>query len=275
MQPRRSPKARLDSPAAVCCGRMTTEFVTDAVTYEVRGRVAWITLDDGGPNVLNTEIFNAFFTSLDAAEHDADVGSVVIAGRPGFFSAGMDLKWMPQLSLEQLGTIGPDMARLAHRIYIFPKPVIAAVEGHAIAGGAVILLACDRSVGTTGEYKVGLNEVGIGIPFGGFAMKLARTHLVPAAFGGGLLHGEVFAPQRAYELGYLDEVVEPSMLAGRVTRIAERLAELSPFAYIATKHAMRGELAEQILAQAESGELVPLFQAFAELSQSAGESQNA
>jgi enoyl-CoA hydratase len=238
---------------------------TEALTYEVRGAVAWITLDDGGPNALNTEIFDAFFASLDAAEQDADVGSVVIAGRPGFFSAGMDLKWMQRISREELGTIGPNLARLAHRIYIFPKPVIAAVEGHAIAGGAVILLACDRSVGAHGEYKIGLNEVGIGIPFGGFAMKLAQTHLVPAAFGGGLLHGEVFMPQRAYELGYLDELVEPALLQSRVTEIAERAAGLSSFAYIGTKHAMRGELAEEIREQAESGMLVPLFQAFADL----------
>ena len=105
----------------------------------------------------------------------------MIAGRPGFFCAGMDLKWMKTISRDELGTIGPDMARLAHRIYIFHKPVIAAVEGHAIAGGAVILLACDRSVGAAGEYKIGLNEVGIGIPFGGFAMKLAQD--APGARG--------------------------------------------------------------------------------------------
>ena len=241
---------------------------TEAVTYEVRGAVAWITLDDGGPNALNSEIFSAFFASLDAAESDAEVGSVVIAGRPGFFSAGMDLKWMQRIDREQLGTIGPDLARLAHRIYIFPKPVIAAIEGHAIAGGAVIALACDRCVGAHGEYKVGLNEVAIGIPFGGFAMKLAETRLVPAAFSGGLLHGEVFMPQRAYELGYLDDLVDPSMLQARVTEIAERAAGLSSFAYAGTKHAMRGELAAEILEQAESGVLVPLFQAFADLRES-------
>jgi len=240
------------------------------LTYEVRGSVAWITLDDGGPNALSNDVFDAYFASLDAAENDADVGSVVLAGRPGFFSAGMDLKWMQQIDRDELGKIGPNMARLAHRIFIFPKPVIAAVEGHAIAGGAVILLACDRSVGAAGEYKLGLNEVAIGIPFGGFATKLARSHLVPAAFGGGLLHGEVFTPARAYELGYLDEVVDPSMLESRVTEIAERAAGLSPFAYVATKQAMRGELAAEILEQAESGELVPLFQLFAEFSKSAG-----
>ncbi|MBI5309626.1 MAG: crotonase/enoyl-CoA hydratase family protein [Actinobacteria bacterium] len=236
-----------------------------ALAYEVRDRVAWLTLDDGGPNALNTEIFNAFFAALDAAEADEDVGSVVIAGREGFFSAGMDLKWMQTIDRDALGTIGPDMARLAHRIFIFPKPVIAAVEGHAIAGGAVILLACDRSVGATGSYKIGLNEVAIGIPFGGFAMDLARAHLVPSAFGAGLLHGSVYEPARAYEVGYLDELVEPGAVRERAGQIAAEAARLNSFAYTMTKQAMRGDLAATISEQAESGMLVPLFQAFADL----------
>lgn len=235
------------------------------VSYEVRDRVGWIEFDDGGPNALTTDVFNAFFAALDTAESDGDVGAVVITGREGFFSAGMNLKWMQTLDREQLGTIGPDMARLAHRIFIFPKPVIAAVEGHAIAGGAIILLACDRSVGARGDYKIGLNEVAIGIPFGGFAVELARSHLVPSAFGAGLLHGSVYNPERAYEVGYLDELVEPGAVRTRVAEVAATASQLNPLAYTLTKQNLRGPLAERIKQQAESGELVPLFQAFAEL----------
>ena len=238
--------------------------MSSSVTYEVDEGVARITLDDGGPNTLKTDVFNAFFAHLDAAESDAAVGAVVIAGREGFFSAGMDLKWMQTISREQLGTIGPDLARLTHRIFIFPKPVIAEVNGHAIAGGAVLLLACDRSVGAHGAYKTGLNEVAIGIPLGGFGMELATSRLAPGAMSGGMLYGEVFEPQRAHELGYLDELVEPERLRERVTEIATAAAALSSFAYVATKHAMRGKLAEEIREQAESGVLVPLFQAFAD-----------
>lgn len=241
-----------------------------AVNYEVRDRVGWLTLDDGGVNALRTDVFDAFFAALNSAEADESVGAVVIAGREGFFSAGMDLKWMQTIDRDTLGTIGPDMARLAHRIFIFPKPVIAAVQGHAIAGGAVILLACDRSVGATGNYKIGLNEVALGIPFGGFAMDLARAHLVPSAFGAGLLHGSVYQPQRAYEVGYLDELAEPDAVLERVAEIAAEAANLSSFAYTMTKQAMRGELAATIQEQAQSGALVPLFQAFADLRADAG-----
>lgn len=239
-----------------------------SLTYSVAEGVATIAFDDGGANTLNTEVFNGFFEHLDAAESDDSVGAVVIRGRDGFFSAGMDLKWMKEIDRDELGTIGPNMASLAHRIFIFPKPVIAAVSGHAIAGGAIILLACDRSVALEGSYKTGLNEVALGIPFGGFAMKLAEAHLVPAAFSGGLLHGETYRPERAYEVGYLDELVPAADFDTRVAEVAGRAAELSSFAYTLTKQAMRADLAAEIDAQVQSGELVPLFQAFADLTKS-------
>lgn len=235
----------------------------EVLHYSVDRRVATIQHDDGGANTLRTDVFNRYFELLDAAEADDAVGAVVIRGREGFFSAGMDLKWMEQIDHDALGTIGPDMARLAKRIFVFPKPVIAAVGGHAIAGGAIILLACDRSVAVEGEYKIGLNEVELGIPFGGFAMKLAQTHLVPSAFGSGLLHGETMQPTRAQQVGYVDEVVAAGEFEARVAAVAQHAAGLPAFAYQLTKQAMRAELAAEIDEQVQSGVLVPLFQAFA------------
>lgn len=238
---------------------------TDVLQYVADGRIATIVHDDDGANTLRTDVFEAYFEFLDRAEADDEIGAVVLRGRDNFFSAGMDLKWMQQIDRDELGTIGPNMARLAHRLFIFPKPVIAAVTGHAIAGGAIILLACDRSVGVEGEYKIGLNEVALGIPFGGFAMKLAQSHLVPSAFGSGLLHGETFRPARAMEVGYLDEIAPAAEFDARVAAVAGRAAGLSPFAYQLTKQAMRAELAAEIDEQVQSGALVPLFQAFADL----------
>jgi enoyl-CoA hydratase len=229
------------------------------------GGVATIVHDDDAANTLRTDVFERYFELLERAESDETIGAVVLRGRDNFFSAGMDLKWMRTLSRDELGTIGPDLARLVHRLFIFPKPVIAAVTGHAIAGGAIILLACDRSIGVEGEYKIGLNEVELGIPFGGFAMKLAQTHLVPSAFGSGLLYGETLRPARAREVGYLDELVPAAQFDARVDAVARRAAELPSFAYQMTKQAMRAEFAAEIDEQAQSGALVPLFQAFADL----------
>lgn len=240
-------------------------MASEVLQYVADGPVATIVHDDDGANTLRTDVFEAYFEYLDRAEADEQIGAVVLRGRDNFFSAGMDLKWMQSIGRDELGTIGPNMARLAHRLFIFPKPVIAAVTGHAIAGGAIIMLACDRSIGVEGEYKIGLNEVDLGIPFGGFGLKLAQAHLVPGAFGSGLLHGETFRPARALEVGYLDEIAPAAEFEGRVRTIAERAAGLSPLAYQLTKQAMRSELAAEIDEQVQSGALVPLFQAFADL----------
>lgn len=239
-------------------------MASEVLQYVVDGAVATIVHDDDRANTLRTDVFESYFEFLDRAEADSSIGAVVLRGRDNFFSAGMDLDWMKTIDRDALGTIGPDMARLAHRLFIFPKPVIAAVTGHAIAGGAVIVLACDRSIGVEGEYKIGLNEVDIGIPFGGFAMKLAQAHLVPSAFGAGLLHGETYRPARALEIGYLDEIAPAAEFEARVRSVAQRAAGLSPFAYQLTKQAMRAELAAEIDEQVQSGALVPLFQVFAE-----------
>lgn len=243
---------------------------SDVLTYEVRDRVAWIKWDDGRANTFTNAVFERFLELFDQAEHDEGVGAVVIAGREGFFSAGIDLKWLQACTHDDRGEIGPNMARLAHRVFIFPKPVIAAVAGHCIAGGAILLLACDRAVGADGAYKVGVNEVSLGIPFGGFALELARAHLTPAGMNQGPLHGEVFDPRRAHEVGYLDELVPAAELEARVTEIATTAAGFSHFAYFTTKQIMRGEVAEKIHTQAESGELVPLFQVLADLQQQSG-----
>lgn len=249
----------------------TLAYVTSEVlSYDVRDRVAWIRWDDGRANTFTNAVFERFLELLDRAAEDDDVGAVVLAGREGFFSAGIDLKWLQQCSHEDRGEIGPNLARLAHRVFIFPRPVIAAIEGHCIAGGAILSLACDRTVGVEGDYKVGVNEVALGIPFGGFALELARAHLTPSGMNQGPLYGETFSPARAAEVGYLDELVPAGQLEERVMEIAGKAAEFSDFAYFTTKQIMRGELAERIKAQAESGELVPLFQALADMQKQAG-----
>lgn len=239
------------------------------LSYAVQDGVARIDWDDGRANTFTNDVFSGFLELFDRAEADESVGSVVISGRDGFFSAGIDLKWLQTASHDELGEVGPNLARLAHRVFIFPKPVIAAVAGHCIAGGAILLLACDRSVAVDGDYRVGVNEVALGIPFGGFALELARAHLTPSGMNTGPLYGETFGPRRAHEIGYLDELVPAADFDARVRELAETAGGFSHMAYFTTKQIMRGELAAKIQQQAESGELVPLFQVLADLQKQA------
>lgn len=239
------------------------------ITYEVRDRVAWIRWDDGRANTFTNAVFERFLELFDRAADDEGVGAVVVAGREGFFSAGIDLEWLQECSHDDRGEIGPNLAKLTHRVFLFPKPVIAAITGHAVAGGAILLLACDRKIGAEGRFKIGVNEVALGIPFGGFALEIARAHLTPAGMNQGPLYGETFSPERALEVGYLDELVAPEQLEERVQEIAAKAAGFSHFAYFTTKQIMRGDVAAKIEEQVESGELAPLFQVLADLQKQA------
>lgn len=233
----------------------------ESVRYERRGDLGSIQFDDGKANVLNEKSFAEWFAALDDAVAD-DAGALVVAGNDGFFSAGLDLKEMATLSLPRLDQAAKNMGLLALRLFTFPRPVVAAVTGHAIAGGGVILLACDLGVGTDRDVKVGLSEVAVGAPAGGFALDLAMAHLTPRGQNA-LLHGKLWNPFDAREVGYLEEVVAHDQVVPRATEVAQELSGLDRRAYSLTKMALRGESAQRIEAQLDQ-DLTFVFEHFAD-----------
>ncbi|MCA9539297.1 MAG: crotonase/enoyl-CoA hydratase family protein [Myxococcales bacterium] len=210
--------------------------MSEIVRYALEGKVAHITLDDGKVNALGHDLITAFNAALDRAE--AEARAVVIWGRPGRFSAGFDLKVMMSGPgpLKALLTAGGD---LFMRIYGFPRPVVIACTGHAIAGGALLVLSGDVRIGVAGEFKVGLNEVAIELPTPLLAVELARDRLDPRRLTEALLFGQVFPPEEAARVGYLDRVVPADQFAATVNAIAADLARLSPSAFAASKRRLR------------------------------------
>src|SRR5204863_9086655 len=124
-----------------------------------RGAVGVITLDDGKANAIQAQFLEGLRDALDRAEGDPEVGAVVIGGRAGMFSAGLDLKVLPALPRAEMRTTCLLFGHAMLRDYEFPKPVVAAVTGHALAGGCVLLLTCDFRLGAAGPYRIGLHEV--------------------------------------------------------------------------------------------------------------------
>jgi enoyl-CoA hydratase len=195
--------------------------------------VATIRLDDGKANALSPRLLADLDGALDRAE--ADAKAVLLIGRPGRFSAGFDLKSMQE---------GPEAARdlvrrgaeLALRIYEFPVPVVMACTGHALAMGAILLMAGDVRVGTEGDFKIGLNEVSIGMPVPVFATELARDRLSRRQFTRAVCHATVYAPQGAVEAGFLDEVaMPPDVIEVAVHRTRQLAQTLDPSAFRATR----------------------------------------
>src|SRR5262249_5625253 len=116
--------------------------MSDALGYAVRDRVAAITVDDAKVNAMTLGFFEALVAALDRAERYRS-GAVVIGGRDGVFSAGLNLKVLPTLAPDDFRRTVVAFARTMLRVFTFPIPTVAAVTGHAIAGGAILAFACD------------------------------------------------------------------------------------------------------------------------------------
>lgn len=213
--------------------------MTDSpVTYELRDRVAIITIDDGKANAISHEIADGITSALARARNEA--GAVVLAGRPGRFSAGFDLSVMTS-SPEAARNLLAAGAAVAIEIHDFPKPVVVASTGHALAMGAILLMAADVRIGAEGNYKIGLNEVAIGMPVPRFAVELARTSLSTAAFTPAVNHATVYDPEGARLAGYLDQVVADDAVVPTAVAHAADLAErLDPDAFVVTRANCRG-----------------------------------
>ncbi len=199
--------------------------------------MAVVRLDDGKANALGFDVVDGLLGALDEA---ADAKAVCIVGRPGRFSAGFDLSVMRSERAPELMVRGSD---LALRLVAHPAPVVLGVTGHTLAMGAVLLLTADWHVGAAGEFKLGLNEVRIGLFVPGFAVELAEHRLSKRHFTEAVQLAEVYDPEAARAAGFLDEVVDPDAVEDRaVERATVWAAELDPKAFARTREIVRGDL---------------------------------
>ena len=218
-------------------------MTTDLLRYTLEGTTAIVTMDDGKANALSYAMIDALLEALARAEREAS--ALVLAGRPEKLCGGFDLKVM---------MAGPDAARqllrrgseLLMRLYGTPLPLVIACTGHAIAGGALMVLTGDVRLGAAGAFRIGLNEVAIGLPVPMLAMELLRDRLTAAALPRATLGAQLYAPDEAVAAGYLDAVVPAGELTARATQEAARLGALARHAYRATKERLRGQTIARI-----------------------------
>lgn len=213
--------------------------MADLLTYRLEGAIAVLTLDDGKANVFNDTSIAAMHAALDRAEKEA--GAVVMAGRPGRFSGGFDLSVMGS-DVATMQALVKSGAELLLRIWEFPRPFIIACTGHAVAAGAMFLLAADYRIGLEGEWTIGLNEVGIGMPLPVFTVELARARLDPRHFTKATMHAQLYDGAGAVEAGYLDEAVAPEELLERVITKATEMSKFADSGYGPSKQRVRGGL---------------------------------
>lgn len=176
---------------------------------------------------------------------------VVLAGRPGVFSGGFDLKILGAGGQEALDMLRSGFV-LLHRLASFPRPIVVACTGHGLALGSFILLATDYRIGTAGNFKIGANEVAIGMTMPYPALELLQARINPATLHRAATLAEIFTPESAAQAGFLDEVVAPEELAGRAEAVASGLSKLDMNAYIGTKLRLRKDMLARMQSDTEA-----------------------
>lgn len=208
------------------------------VGYQLAESVATLTMDDGKVNALSPQMLAEINTGLDRAGADG-AAVVVLAGRAGVFSAGFDLPL-----LRAGGPIAAAMLRagfdLAERLLSYPRPVVVACTGHAVAMGAFLVLSADYRIGVRGQYKITANEVAIGLTMPRAAIEICRQRLTPAHFSRATILAEPFDVDGAVQAGLLDRSVQPDELWAAVSTVTDALGKLDLDAHKATKHRARG-----------------------------------
>lgn len=206
--------------------------MNEFITYQSEEKYVIITIKNGKANAISHEVIAGLNSALDKAEAESKV--VILTGQPGILSAGFDLKVMtasPKAALE-LVTKG---SRLSHRMLSFPTPIIIACNGHAVAKGAFLLLSCDYRIGIEGDFKIGLNEVAIGMTMHNAGIEIAKARLSSVSFERSVCNAEMYSPEEAVIAGFLDKIVPAENLMSTITKAAENFSKLNMKAHAGTK----------------------------------------
>lgn len=217
--------------------------MTHPVAFELDNDIAVLTMDDTKANAFGPAMIAALSEAFDRAEKEAK--AIVLTGRPGVLSAGFDLKVMKEGPEATAAMVGAGAALLL-KMYLHPLPVITASTGHAIAAGAIILLASDVRIGAAGAYSIGLNETSIGMALPPFGVELARDRLAPGALSPAALGATLYDPEAAASIGYLDRVCDAAGLLDAAKAAAAHYATLDARSYAATKINLRQATVDRI-----------------------------
>lgn len=210
--------------------------MNEFVAYQSEENYTIITINNGKANAISHEVIAGLNASLDKAEQEDKI--VILTGTTGIFSGGFDLKVMT-ISPESAKELVTKGSKLSLRMLSFSKPIIIACNGHAIAKGAFLLLSADYRIGVEGDYKIGLNEVMIGMTMHNAGIAIAKSRLSEVYMNRSVNNAEIFSSKDALTAGFLDVTVPEDRLLPTAIKVAEMFTKLNKKAHAATKLKVR------------------------------------
>ncbi|MBT4868668.1 MAG: crotonase/enoyl-CoA hydratase family protein [Polaribacter sp.] len=210
--------------------------MNEFVTYQSEDNFVVITIKNGKANAISHEVIHGLNRSLDKAQQENKV--VILTGQNGIFSAGFDLKVMTKSS-ESAKELVIKGSKLSLRMLSFPQPIIVLCSGHAIAKGAFLLLSSDYRIGVAGDFKIGLNEVMIGMTMHHAGIAIAKARLSEVYLNRSVNNAEIYNPKEAIKAGFLDMIVPEKELLSTAIKVAEMFSKLNKKAHFETKLKVR------------------------------------
>src|SRR5262245_11904495 len=201
---------------------------------ERQNRVVILRMEHGKVGVLDLELLQELQEKL-AQLHNEGTGAVVLTGTGSSFSAGVDLYRVLQGGIDYLSRFLPALEVCLRELLEFPRPIVAAVNGHAIAGGCVIVCGCDHRIMAEGTGRIGVTELLVGVPFPDLLLEIVRACVASHHFQNVVSSGRTFGPPDALQVGLVDELAAPESLLVKAIEVASRLAAISQRTFAITK----------------------------------------
>jgi enoyl-CoA hydratase len=216
------------------------------IRIEQQDEIAIMYLDKPPVNAIDRRLVDDGLKCLWQLSANKDIRALVITGSGKCFSAGLDLKVVPYYCLSEQRQMVEELNNIVLKLYGFPIPTVAAVNGHAIAGGFILVLSCDYRIGTASECKIGVTESRVGIPFPVSTMEVLRAELSPSVARKMALVGRTIGPQEALQNGIFDELQQPEDILPRAKKMAGELGAMPRDAYTQIKLQLRGKTIRRI-----------------------------
>jgi enoyl-CoA hydratase len=191
-------------------------------------------------NAIDLGVVHALAAAVERIAAFPPTRPLVVTGVGTCFSAGLDLKVVPRYRREEQREMLGLVNRLVGDLYGMPRPTVAAVNGHALAAGLVLALACDYRVSTSATCKLGLPEINAGVPYPAAPMLVVREELPPSTARVLVLTGRTLAPAEALAMGVVDEVVAPERVVPRAIEMAATLAAFPAYERIKAQFRANG-----------------------------------
>jgi 3,2-trans-enoyl-CoA isomerase len=218
----------------------------DTIQISIDKGLAVITLNRGRSNPINHQMVKDLAEAIRMLESDVLVGGVILTGKEGFFSSGVDLIELYDYNEEQSKAFWTDFLSLQAMLASFKKPLVAAISGHSPAGGCVLAICCDYRLMVDGNFIIGLNEIPVGIIVPDFVFSLYAFWLGQRKAYQYLLEGKLFKVDEAHNIGLIDEVCTADNLMLAAEKKIRAYMQLNPVTWSQSKLNLRKELIGKI-----------------------------